>query len=72
MNERIQLACFTGVDIVSSLEDNIRDIVKDLKEALRKQLKHSKDMNSLFKRKMVDIKQKTASSKDILEKQIFG
>jgi len=29
-------------------------------------------MNSLFKRKMVDIKQKTASSKDILEKQIFG
>jgi len=36
MNERIQLACFTGVDIVSSLEDNIRDIVKDLKEALRK------------------------------------
>ena len=61
-----------ATDIVNNLENSINDVVKDINEALQKQLNHSKDLNSLFQKKMVEIKQKTHSSKDILEKQIFG
>jgi len=56
MKERTQQVCIMATDIVNNLENSINDVVKDINEALQKQLNHSKDLNSLFQKKMVEIK----------------